>query len=86
MPVKELIKQAGVPRNLQDYMENMVYVGVVAEILGIGLDYIQNALLFQFRRKPSVAESNFEIVKMAADWAKITWKSEIFTVLNLWSP
>jgi len=69
MPVKELIKQAGVPRNLQDYMENMVYVGVVAEILGIGLDYIQNALLFQFRRKPSVAEDNFEIVKMAADWA-----------------
>jgi 2-oxoglutarate/2-oxoacid ferredoxin oxidoreductase subunit alpha len=70
MPVKELIKQAGVPRNLQDYMENMVYVGVVAEILGIGLDYIQNALLFQFRRKPSVAESNFEIVKMAANWAQ----------------
>ena len=69
MPVKDIIKQAGVPRNLQDYMENMVYVGVVAEMLGIGLDYVHNALLFQFRRKPSVAESNFEIVKMAADWA-----------------
>jgi len=69
MPVKDIIKQAGVPRNLHDYMENMVYVGVVAEILGIGLDYIHNALLFQFRRKPSVAESNFEIVKMSADWA-----------------
>jgi len=69
MPVKDIIKEAGVPRNLQDYMENMVYVGVVAEIMGIGLDYIHNALLFQFRKKTSVAESNFEIVKMAADWA-----------------
>jgi 2-oxoglutarate/2-oxoacid ferredoxin oxidoreductase subunit alpha len=70
MPVKDLIKQAGVPRNLQDYMENMVYVGVVAEILGIGLDYIEECLLSQFRRKTSVAESNFEIVKLAAEWAK----------------
>lgn len=70
MPVKDLMKHAEVPRNLQDYMENMVYVGVVAEILGIGLDYIKSALLSQFRRKTSVAESNFEIVKLAADWAK----------------
>ncbi len=70
MPVKDLIKQAEVPRELRDYMENMVYVGVVAEMLGIGLGYIKDALLTQFRRKPSVAESNFAIVKLAADWAR----------------
>ena len=70
MPVKDLIKDADVPRNLRDYMENMVYVGVVAQILGIGLDYVQNALNRQFKQKPSVAKSNFEIVKLAADWAK----------------
>lgn len=70
MPVKDLIKQADVPRNIQDYMENMVYVGVVAHMLGIGLGFIEDALLSQFRRKPSVAESNFAIVKLAADWAK----------------
>ncbi len=69
MPVKDLIKQADVPRNLQDYMENMVYVGVVAHILGIGLDFIHDALLSQFRRKTSVAESNFAIVNLAAEWA-----------------
>lgn len=70
MPVKDLISEANVPRDLRDYMENMVYVGVVAQILGIGLVYIQDALLRQFRKKPSVAESNFAIVKLAADWAK----------------
>ncbi|MBW6464918.1 MAG: 2-oxoacid:acceptor oxidoreductase subunit alpha [Brevefilum sp.] len=70
MPVKDLVKQAGVPRNLQDYMENMVYVGVVAQMLGIGLGYIEDALCSQFRKKTSVAESNFAIVQLAAEWAQ----------------
>lgn len=70
MPVKELIKLADVPKSLQDYMENMVYVGVVAQILGIDLDVIHNVLLDQFKKRTSVADSNFAIVKLAADWAK----------------
>lgn len=70
MPVKKLIEMADVSRDLREYMGNMVYVGIVAQILGIGLDYIQDALLRQFRKKPSVAESNFAVVKLAADWAK----------------
>lgn len=70
MPVKALIKSADVPRDLREYMENMIYVGIVSEILGIGLDYIRSALLKQFEQKPSIAESNYAIVKLAADWSK----------------
>ena len=70
MPVKDLIKQAKVPRNLQDYMENMVYVGIVAEVLGINLEVVKGALLSQFHNNTSVAESNFEIVLLAGEWAK----------------
>jgi len=70
MPVKSLIEEAGVSRDLRDYMENMVYVGIVAQMLGIELPYVKNALLKQFNQKHSVAESNFAIVKLAADWAK----------------
>ncbi len=70
MPVKDLIKEADVPRDLRDYMENMVYVGIVSQMLGIGLTYIKAALERQFQKKPEVAESNFAIVKLAADWAK----------------
>jgi len=70
MPVHDLINEAEVPRNLRDYMENMVYVGVVAQILGISLEKIEQVLYDQFKQKPSVAESNFAIVKLAADWAK----------------
>lgn len=70
MPVKALIKQADVPRDLRDYMANMVYVGIVSQILGIGLEYIRSALLKQFEQKPSVADLNFAIVKLAADWSR----------------
>ncbi len=69
MPVKDLIKEADVPRNLRDYMENMVYVGIVGQMLGISMEKIKEALHSQFNQKPSVAESNFKIVKLAADWA-----------------
>lgn len=70
MPVKDLIKEADVSRNLQEYMQNMVYVGIVSQILGIKLDVVHQALLSQFKKKTSVAESNFAVVKLAADWAR----------------
>lgn len=70
MPVKDLIDEANVSRDLRDYMENMVYVGIVSNNLGIGLDYIEDALYRQFRQKTSVAESNFSVVKLAAEWAE----------------
>ena len=70
MPVKDLIKEADVPRNLQEYMQNMIYVGIVSQILGIEIDVVHQSLLSQFKQKTSVAESNFAVVKLAADWAK----------------
>ncbi len=50
MPVKDLIEEAEVPRNLRDYMENMVYVGVVSQILGIDLDKIEQSLQTQLKK------------------------------------
>ena len=70
MPVKALVKEAEVPRNLRDYMENMVYVGVISQMLGIDLEVVHTVLLDQFKKRTSVADSNFAIVKLAADWAR----------------
>ena len=70
MPIKDLITQSDVSRDLREYMSNMLYVGIVAQVLGIGLDYIHDALLRQFEKKTSVAEENFSVVQLAADWAK----------------
>ena len=70
MPIKKLIKKADVPRNLRDYMANMLYVGIVAQMLGICMESIQQVLQFQFIHKTSVADLNYEIVLIGAEWAK----------------
>ncbi len=44
MPIKELMKGIDVPRNLGDYTENMLYVGIVSSILGITKEAIHTAL------------------------------------------
>ena len=69
MPVKAMIKQSDVPQNLRDYVANMVYVGVVAQMLGIDLEAIYQALEFHFKGKKTPVDSNFNVVKAAADWA-----------------
>ena len=69
MPVKKMIKEADVPTNLRDYVANMVYVGVVAQMLGIDFDAIYQALSFHFRGKQSPIDSNFKVIKAAAEWA-----------------
>lgn len=69
MPVKKLIKEAEVPSNLRDYVANMVYVGVVAQMLGIELEAIYQALDFHFKGKKAPIDSNFKVIQAAAQWA-----------------
>jgi 2-oxoglutarate/2-oxoacid ferredoxin oxidoreductase subunit alpha len=69
MPVKKLAREADVSPALRDYIANMVYVGVVARILGIDMDAIHEALNFQFKGKQKAVESNFNVVQAAYDWA-----------------
>lgn len=69
MPVKALTKLAEVPQNLRDYVANMVYVGVVAQMLGIDLEAVYQALDFHFKGKKGPIEANFKVIKLAADWA-----------------
>ena len=70
MPVKALVKEADVSPNLRDYIANMVYVGVVAQMLGIDLQKVHLALDFHFKGKARAIESNYKTVKAAADWAR----------------
>ena len=70
MPVKRLIKEAEVPAALRDYVANMVYVGVLAQVFGIEMDAIYTALDFHFKGKKTPIESNFSVVRAAAEWAR----------------
>ena len=69
MPIKELMKGLDVPRNLRDYTENMLYVGIVSDVLGITKDALMAALNKHFAGKPAIAEANFKNVELAYDWA-----------------
>jgi 2-oxoglutarate ferredoxin oxidoreductase subunit alpha len=70
MPIKQLLKQISPPKNLRDYVANMGYVGVVAEILGIDLDAIRGALETHFQGRPKPVELNMEMITLAAEWAR----------------
>lgn len=70
MPVKKLVKDADVSPNLRDYIANMVYVGVLATILGIDIDIIKEVITFNFKGKEKPIQSNFGMVKAASEWAK----------------
>jgi 2-oxoglutarate ferredoxin oxidoreductase subunit alpha len=70
MPVKDLVQKVAPPRHLRDYVRNMVYVGVVAEMLEIELAEIRAALETHFLGKSAPIEMNMSIVEQAAEWAR----------------
>jgi 2-oxoglutarate ferredoxin oxidoreductase subunit alpha len=69
MPVQELVRQANPPKELREYIANMVYVGVVAHLLGIELEAVRQALMTHFQGKAKAVESNMSMVESAAAWA-----------------
>ncbi len=69
MPIKNLIKGTDVPRKLQAFMENMLFVGIVGQVLGIPLEALNSTIFSHFSSKPAVAESNFSMVKTGYDYA-----------------
>ncbi len=70
MPVRQIIKEQNPPRELQGYMRNMVYVGVVSEMLGIEIDEIREALETHFKGREKSIELNMKIVDASALWAR----------------
>ena len=70
MPVKKLVKDSDTAPALRDYIANMVYVGVLSQLLNIDIDLIYKALDFHFKGKQKAIDSNFNVVKSAFNWAK----------------
>ncbi len=70
IPVKNIVKEAKPPRELRDYVANMVYVGVLAYLLKIELDTLKNALDFHFKGKPDPVEFNMTVINNAFSWAE----------------
>ncbi len=76
MPVKDLVRDADVPSRLRDYVANMVYVGAVAELLSIPLEYIKDAISYYLGGKEKAIKLNLDIVEAAEAWVRENLKKE----------
>jgi 2-oxoglutarate ferredoxin oxidoreductase subunit alpha len=71
MPVKEIVKKdPNVPSDFRDLVGNMVYVGVLAQLIDIDMEKITAALNFHFKGKQKPIEMNLNAVKAGFEWAK----------------
>ncbi|HET7144936.1 MAG TPA: 2-oxoacid:acceptor oxidoreductase subunit alpha [Anaerolineales bacterium] len=71
MPVKSIVKNdPNVPADFRDLVGNMVYVGVLAQMIDMDLEKILAALTFHFKGKQKPIDMNFNAVKAGAEWAK----------------
>jgi 2-oxoglutarate ferredoxin oxidoreductase subunit alpha len=70
MPVKDLVQQANPSRELRNYVANMVYVGILASLLGISLETIEEALEFHFKGRRKPIDLNLDVIKLAFQWAE----------------
>jgi 2-oxoglutarate/2-oxoacid ferredoxin oxidoreductase subunit alpha len=81
MPVKQMVRETEVPNNLRDYIANMVYVGIVAQVLRIDMDLIYSALEFHFKGKQKAIDLNWSMIKKAFDWAAVNLqKTDAYSV------
>ena len=69
MPIRQFVRQAEVPRNLREYMENMAYVGIIGQVLGIPMENIEYALGKHFGSRQTALESNLNMIKLGFAWA-----------------
>ena len=71
MPIKQLIRgQNEVPPKLHDLVGNMVYVGILAQMIGMDPEKIRAALHFHFKGKEKPIAMNFNAVQAGMEWAK----------------
>ncbi|MAU10705.1 MAG: ferredoxin oxidoreductase [Anaerolineaceae bacterium] len=70
VPVKDLMKEAEVPSAFAKRVENMTYVGAVAQLFDIPLDMIEASLLKNFGGKQKPAAMNFAVIQLAYDYFK----------------
>ena len=70
MPIRKMLKESEVAPSLKDYIANMVYVGILAQMLGIDLTLIKEALEYHFQGKEKAVNLNMQVIEKSSEWAK----------------
>ena len=84
IPVQQFVRQTGTKGKLKDYIANMVYVGAVAQLLGIPLEKIDDALDYHFKGRRKLVDSNMAVVQAAHEWtAENIQKSDPYRVAEM---
>ena len=68
VPFGKLAKASVPDPDLRKYLTNIIYVGVVAEILGIPDTALEEAMTRQFRSKPKAIAANREAIAVGRDY------------------
>jgi 2-oxoglutarate ferredoxin oxidoreductase subunit alpha len=76
VPFGELATKATENLKLRKLVTNMIYVGVVAELLDIEQPEIDKAIAKQFPGKPKAVDLNLNAAKLGRDWAHENLKKE----------
>ncbi len=69
-PFAEMAKKHVSDGAMRKYLVNMIYVGVVAQLLAIPREIVEAALAAQFRSKPKAVETNLNAVQLGIDYAR----------------
>jgi 2-oxoglutarate/2-oxoacid ferredoxin oxidoreductase subunit alpha len=70
MPVEDILKQAEVLTNLKTFLSNIIYVGILSNLLQIEINLIVEILANHFKGRGKAFETNKRIVEMAFQWAQ----------------
>ncbi|MBV9149318.1 MAG: 2-oxoacid:acceptor oxidoreductase subunit alpha [Candidatus Eremiobacteraeota bacterium] len=76
VPFTELAKTKIEQGALRKYLTNMIYVGVLAELLGIDLETVELAVQAQFKSKASAVESNMMAVRLGIEYARENFQKQ----------
>jgi 2-oxoglutarate ferredoxin oxidoreductase subunit alpha len=68
LPVQKLVRASDAPRNLQDYVANMVYVGALVHFLDLDIEKVHQALEYHFSGKEKPISINYQVIQSAAEW------------------
>jgi 2-oxoglutarate ferredoxin oxidoreductase subunit alpha len=69
VPFDKLVAPVCPEAKLRKLVRNMIYDGVVARLLGIGMDEVEKALRKQFKKKLKAAELNWGAARAGYDYA-----------------
>ncbi|MEW5985428.1 MAG: 2-oxoacid:acceptor oxidoreductase subunit alpha [Chloroflexota bacterium] len=68
IPLNQFVRKTELKGKYRDYIANMVYVGAVAQLLGIDMEKIKEALSFHFKGRQKLVDQNYGVVEMAYEW------------------